>query len=80
MMGLFLLHHIHAAEHILLFKGLYRFLNKNGVLVAFEYNPPNPLTVKAVNTCEFDQNAVLIRAGTLQRRLSLAGFKDIKCA
>jgi ubiquinone/menaquinone biosynthesis C-methylase UbiE len=73
-------HHIPAVEHILLFKEIYRILNKEGVLVVFEHNPLNPLTVQAVNTCEFDQNAVLIRASTLKQRLSLAGFKDIKCA
>jgi len=72
-------HHIPASEHISLFKEIYRVLNKDGVLVVFEHNPLNPLTVRAVNTCEFDQNAVLISAGKLKRRLALAGFNNIQC-
>jgi hypothetical protein len=40
----------------------------------FEHNPYNPLTVQAVNTCEFDENAVLIRPAQLKRDAEQAGF------
>jgi hypothetical protein len=44
------------------------------VFAIFEHNPMNPLTVRAVNSCEFDENAVLIQPWTLRRRLRQAGF------
>ena len=73
-------HHIPAQEHVSLFTEIYRVLRKNGMLVVFEHNPFNPLTVRAVNTCEFDRNAVLISASTLKQRLSHSGFKNLSCA
>ena len=71
-------HHIPAAEHITLLKELYRVLNNDGFLIVFEHNPYNPLTVRAVNTCEFDKNAVLIRAVALNGLMLQAGFKSTK--
>ena len=41
---------------------LKRVLRAGGACVIFEHNPLNPLTVQAVNTCPFDENAVLIKA------------------
>jgi hypothetical protein len=43
-------------------------------LTIFEHNPLNPLTVHAVNTCPFDENATLIRAKTLLSSLDAAGW------
>ena len=40
----------------------------------FEHNPLNPLTVRAVNTCPFDENAKLVPARTLIRSISSAGW------
>ena len=45
-----------------------------GLIAIFEHNPLNPLTVHAVNTCPFDENARLIFARSLTRRLSAAGW------
>jgi hypothetical protein len=39
------------------------------MIVIFEHNPLNPLTVHAVRTCPFDANARLIKAGDLVRSL-----------
>jgi hypothetical protein len=44
------------------------------MLTIFEHNPLNPLTVHAVNSCPFDENAVMIRAKTLLRSLQDAGW------
>lgn len=71
-------HHIPNDEHVKLFKEIFRVLKPGGIIVIFEHNPLNPLTVHAVNTCPFDENAVLIKASTLQKRISLAGFVDSK--
>ena len=40
----------------------------------YEHNPLNPLTVRVVNSCPFDANARLIRAGMMKERLFSAGF------
>jgi SAM-dependent methyltransferase len=67
-------HHIEPALHVGLLTELRRVLRPGGLIVVFEHNPLNPLTVRAVRTCPFDENAILMRAGTLRQRLIEAGF------
>ncbi len=67
-------HHIEHDEHISLLKELYRVLRTGGNLFVFEHNPYNPLTVRVVNSCEFDENARLISGVEMKRRFSGAGF------
>jgi SAM-dependent methyltransferase len=67
-------HHIDAVEHVGLLRQLHQLLAAQGMTFVFEHNPLNPLTVWAVNTCEFDANAVLIRAGHFASRFRAAGF------
>jgi SAM-dependent methyltransferase len=67
-------HHIPEAEHVRLLGEIRRVLAPGGKLFVFEHNPLNPLTRHAVNSCEFDRNAVLIRAPVMRRRLLAAGF------
>lgn len=71
-------HHIPHAEHIDLLQELRRVLTPRGRLIVFEHNPFNPLTVQAVNTCPFDENARLIRAHTMRYHFVAAGFRDLK--
>jgi ubiquinone/menaquinone biosynthesis C-methylase UbiE len=67
-------HHIEPALHVGLLAELRRVLRPGGLITVFEHNPLNPLTVRAVRTCPFDENAILLRAGTLTQRLVQAGF------
>jgi SAM-dependent methyltransferase len=67
-------HHIPHAEHVELLAEIRRVLKPNGQLLVFEHNPLNPLTRHAVNTCIFDEHAVLIGAPTMRRRALTAGF------
>jgi SAM-dependent methyltransferase len=69
-------HHIAAGEHPGLLAEMRRVLRPDGQLMIFEHNPLNPLTVHTVNTCSFDENAVLIRGRTMKQRLDRAGFRD----
>jgi SAM-dependent methyltransferase len=69
-------HHIPHAEHVALLGEIRRVLAPNGALFVFEHNPLNPLTRHAVNTCPFDENAHLIGAGTMRRRVLAGGFAD----
>lgn len=67
-------HHIPHAEHDRVLRQLLRIVKPGGWLFVFEHNPLNPLTLHAVNTCPFDENAELIRAGEFKRRVEEAGF------
>jgi SAM-dependent methyltransferase len=67
-------HHIDPAEHIALLKELHRVIRPGGSLFVFEHNPYNPLTVRVVNSCAFDENAQLIRGAAMKARLASAGF------
>ena len=69
-------HHIERDMHVRMMSELRRVLKDGGRLFIFEHNPLNPLTVRVVNNCPFDENAVLIRSGELRRELNAAGFRS----
>jgi SAM-dependent methyltransferase len=71
-------HHIPHGEHDLWLRELRRVVRPGGALVIFEHNPLNPLTVHAVNTCELDENAELIRARELSARCRAAGWSEVR--
>lgn len=70
-------HHIDHSEHAAILSEIYRVLKPGGLFVIFEHNPINPLTLHAVNTCPFDENAVLIKASKLVNTIKRAGFYKI---
>jgi SAM-dependent methyltransferase len=67
-------HHIPESLHQPLMTEIGRVLTDGGSFFVFEHNPWNPLTMQAVRNCPFDENAVLIGAPELQRRMSAAGL------
>ncbi len=71
-------HHIPHEEHVHWLSELLRVTQPGGMLVIFEHNPYNPLTLRAVNTCPFDENAKLIRPGILAKRFRDAGWVDVE--
>jgi ubiquinone/menaquinone biosynthesis C-methylase UbiE len=71
-------HHIDHDEHSALLVELRRVLSPGGMLFVFEHNPYNPLTVKTVRNCPFDENARLIPAPDMCRRISAAGFSGMR--
>jgi SAM-dependent methyltransferase len=73
-------HHIPAERHVDLFGQLKRLLKPNGRMAIFEHNPINPVTRHIVDTCEFDENAVLIPAAEMRRRQASAGLQAIETA
>jgi ubiquinone/menaquinone biosynthesis C-methylase UbiE len=71
-------HHIDATSQPVSLRELERVLRPGGHLFVFEHNPFNPLTRHVVNTCQFDDNAVLIAGRNMQRALRKAGFLDVQ--
>lgn len=70
-------HHIPHEEHPAVLRELHRVLKPGGVFVVFEHNPWNPLTVRAVRDCPFDENAVLLPPPMLAGRVREAGFDAV---
>ena len=70
-------HHIAPNQHISLLNEIHRVLKPHGKMFLFEHNPLNPLTVHAVNSCPFDENAILMRATTVKNRMRSAGFLSL---
>jgi SAM-dependent methyltransferase len=69
-------HHIPHDLHLHWIAELHRITKPGGVLVIYEHNPLNPLTVRAVNTCPLDVNARLIRGGAMRKRAVAGGWGD----
>jgi ubiquinone/menaquinone biosynthesis C-methylase UbiE len=70
-------HHIPHSAHFGLLREWLRVIKPGGTAVIFEHNPLNPLTVNAVNTCPFDENAELIRGTLLRKEMQKAGFQSV---
>ena len=73
-------HHIPHDEHQRWLTELRRITRRGGLLVIYEHNPLNPLTVRAVNTCPLDVNARLLRGGTLRQTALISGWDDAQVA
>ena len=54
------LHHVPVSMRPELVRDMVRVARPGGVVAVFEHNPFNPLTRHAVNTCELDEDAVLL--------------------
>ncbi len=67
-------HHIEAEEHDAIFKRLHSLPAPEGSTIIFEHNPLNPVSRYIVNTCPFDENAVLIRSRDFAAKQRKAGF------
>ena len=70
-------HHIPPEQHLQWLTELHRITKPGGVLVIYEHNPLNPLTVRAVSTCPLDVNSHLIRGGTMRKQAFICGWEDV---
>jgi SAM-dependent methyltransferase len=72
------LHHIHPTERAEVLRQAARKLRPgSGRLVVFEHNPLNPLTRRAVATCPFDDDAILLWPWDARRLLVDAGLGEV---
>jgi ubiquinone/menaquinone biosynthesis C-methylase UbiE len=72
------MHHVPPDQWLGFLREMRRILRPGGLACIIEHNPFNPLTRLAVNRCEFDQDAVLLRASQTQRLMMDAGLRDIE--
>ncbi|MBK79769.1 MAG: SAM-dependent methyltransferase [Gammaproteobacteria bacterium] len=70
-------HHIPQCEHHKWLVELRRVVRPGGMLMVVEHNPYNPVTVRTVRDCPFDENAVLMTAKTLRQRFLEAGWSSV---
>jgi hypothetical protein len=57
---------------------LRRVVRPGGLVAVIEHNPFNPLTKLAVSRCEFDRDAVLLRAAKTERLMKGAGLLSVE--
>lgn len=72
------LHHVPPADWKAFMREMRRLVRPRGLVCVIEHNPFNPLTRLAVNRCEFDRDAVLLRAATTQGLMAGAGLSGIE--
>jgi ubiquinone/menaquinone biosynthesis C-methylase UbiE len=70
------MHHVAPQEWLGFLREVRRVVRPGGLVCVIEHNPFNPLTRLAVARCEFDRDAVLLRAGQMQRLMTEAGLRE----
>lgn len=70
------MHHVPPNEWRCLLREFRRVVRPGGLVCVIEHNPFNPLTRLAVARCQFDRDAVLLRAGQSQRLMTEVGLRD----
>lgn len=73
-------HHIHPDLRDGATAGLFEALKPGGKLIIFEHNPYNPVTRHMVNTCEFDEDAILLKKKETRKLFEKHGFQQSKGA
>ena len=68
-------HHIDRAQHAGCLQEIRRVLRPGGVFFLFEHNPLNPLTVRAVKACPFDEGVELLTPSYARRAVREAGLQ-----
>src|SRR5919204_4370359 len=72
-----LLHHVPTDVRRACLDEFRRVLRPGGLAVIFEHNPLNPLTRVAVDRCEFDEDAVLLRRAQTESLMRAAGLRVV---
>lgn len=68
-------HHIPPNERFNVMHTIDQLLSQNGTLIMFEHNPYNPVTRHMVNTCPFDEDAVLLTLSESKKLFKQIPFK-----
>ncbi|MCC7054298.1 MAG: class I SAM-dependent methyltransferase [Gemmatimonadaceae bacterium] len=71
-------HHIPPAARAGWMARIFDALDRDGIFMMFEHNPGNPLTLRAVDACPFDADAVLLTHRETVGLFEAAGFVDVR--
>ncbi|MEJ5299410.1 MAG: class I SAM-dependent methyltransferase [Thermodesulforhabdaceae bacterium] len=71
-------HHIPPAMRNYVTSVIKHITQRHGIVMVFEHNPYNPITRHMVNTCEFDDDAILLSKGELINLFEILGFYFLK--
>jgi ubiquinone/menaquinone biosynthesis C-methylase UbiE len=72
------MHHVPPKNWLNFTREMRRVVKPGGLALVFEHNPRNPLTMRAVNNCPFDADAILIQNETVEKLFADAGFSEIR--
>jgi ubiquinone/menaquinone biosynthesis C-methylase UbiE len=72
------LHHVLPPRWVGFLREMRRVVRPGGLVCLIEHNPFNPLTRLAVARCEFDRDAVLLRAGRTRALMAEAGLQGVQ--
>lgn len=72
-------HHIPPVERAHWISEIRRVLKPGGHVFVFEHNMLNPLTLKTVRDCSFDEDAILLPRSELMGLVRQAEFDDAGC-
>lgn len=72
------LHHVPPTQWEKFASEMHRVVRPGGLALVFEHNPRNPLTMRAVNSCPFDEDAVLLKNEKTEALLRGAGFSSTR--
>ena len=70
-------HHVPLDQRGVLVADIRRVLKPGGFVIIFEHNPFNPLTMRVVNRCEFDRDAILLTPRTCEDMIEGSGFGKV---
>jgi SAM-dependent methyltransferase len=71
------LHHVQPSARVDLLRTVSGLLRPGGRLVVFEHNPLNPVTRRAVASCAFDDDAILLWPWEARGVVEDAAFEDV---
>jgi len=72
------MHHVPPPQWVGFLREMRRVVRSGGLVCLIEHNPLNPLTRLAVARCEFDRDAVLLRANRTRALMADAGLHEIR--
>lgn len=72
------MHHVPPQQWPQFVSEMKRVVKPGGLAMVFEHNPRNPLTMRIVNRCPFDEDAVLLKPETTCALFRERGFAEIR--